>query len=90
MVDPQLLSAELHCPRGTVLVRGQTMGVQSALWCEKQGGVKHGPFVEWYENHQKKDAGDYEDGRRHGPWSFWLPNGQLDSQIRYDHGNPVP
>src|SRR5262249_15633457 len=79
-VDPQSLSARLRCPGGAVLTHGQTLGVETALWCEKTGGIKHGPFIEWYPNHQKKTAGEYLEGHRQGPWSFWNPDGQLDSR----------
>lgn len=84
IVDAQALSTMLRCPRGTIFTRGQTLGVQTAVWCERPGGVKHGPFVEWYENHQKKSAGEYADGHRQGRWSFFLLNGQLESRITYE------
>jgi hypothetical protein len=88
-VDPQELSTTLHCPRGTTITQGQTRGVVSAIWCERTGGVKHGPFIEWYENHQKKSAGEYLESRRQGPWVFWLPGGQQDSTITYENGTVV-
>ena len=86
VVDPQELAARLRCPRGTELVQGQTQGVLTAVWCEKPGSVKHGPFIEWFANHQKQSAGLYEEGHRQGTWSFFLPSGQLDSQVSYDKG----
>lgn len=88
-VDGQALSARIRCPRGAHLIHGQTMGVETALWCERPGGVKHGPFVEWYENHQMKTTGEHQDGHRQGTWSFWLQNGQLDSRITYERGTVV-
>jgi hypothetical protein len=89
IVDPQALGSRLRCPRGATLIEGRTQGVQTALFCEKPGGVKHGPFVEWYENHQVKSAGAHLEGSRQGQWSFWLPNGQLDSRITYERGAVV-
>lgn len=89
LVDPQDLVASLRCPRGTTQTQGQTMGVVTAIWCEKPGNIKHGAFVEWYENHQKKDAGEYVDGRRQGTWVFWLPGGQQDSTITYEKGEVI-
>ncbi len=86
VVDPPSLTSSIRCARGTALVYGQTMGVETAAWCERPGGVKHGPFLDWYENHQKKSAGEYEEGHRKGTWSFWLPNGQLDSRMDYAKG----
>jgi hypothetical protein len=88
-VDAQSLGAKMRCPSGATLVHGQTMGVESALWCEKPGGIKHGPFVDWYENHQKKTAGAYEEGLRTGPWNFFSPNGQLDTRITYERGAAI-
>jgi len=88
-VDGQALGAKMRCPSGATLVHGQTMGVESALWCEKPGGIKHGPFVDWYENHQKKTAGAYEEGLRTGPWNFFSPNGQLDTRITYERGAAI-
>lgn len=88
-VDAQSMGGKLRCPRGATLVHGQTMGVESALWCEKPGGIKHGPFVDWYENHQKKTVGEYEEGLRSGPWNFFSPNGQLDTRITYERGAAI-
>ena len=79
-------NAAVHCPRGTVFAAGQTMGRLSAVWCEKPDGRRHGPYVEWWENHQKKGAGLYQDGVRHGVWTFFLNNGQRDSQVEYRNG----
>lgn len=80
---------KLRCPSGTVLAHGRTMGVESTVWCERSNGVKHGPFLEWFENHQTKSTGEYVDGHRQGQWSFFFPNGQLESRITYDNGNAI-
>jgi hypothetical protein len=82
--------AAVSCPRGTVFAAGQTMGRLSAVWCEKPDGRRHGPYVEWWENHQKKGAGMYQDGVRHGVWTFFLNNGQRDSQVEYKNGETAP
>ena len=95
MVPPNI-ERSLRCPRGTGIVFGRTGGVQSSAWCERVDpagnptGVKHGPFVEWYESLQKKNVGLYEEGLRQGPWHFYLPAGPLESEVIYDHGNVVP
>ncbi len=92
---PPDIDRSLRCPRGTGIVFGRIAGVQTSAWCERQGptgpsGVKHGPFVEWYDSLQKKNVGLYEEGLRQGPWRFYLPSGQLESEVIYEHGNVVP
>lgn len=90
---PPNIERSLRCPRDTGIVFGRIGGVQSSAWCERGGaggGIKHGPFVEWYENLQKKNVGMYEEGLRQGPWRFYLPSGQLESEVLYDRGNVVP
>ena len=92
---PPDIDRSLRCPRGTGIVFGRIAGVQTSAWCERLGpagpsGVKHGPFVEWYDSLQKKNVGLYEEGLRQGPWRFYLPSGQLESEVIYEHGNVVP
>lgn len=82
-------NAAIRCPHGTAVAAGQTQGRLSAVWCEKPDGRRHGPYLEWWENHQKKSAGMYQDGVRHGVWSFFLMNGQRDSQVEYRNGEAV-
>ena len=82
-------NAAIRCDRGTVFAAGQTQGRLSAVWCERPDGRRHGPYLEWWENHQKKGAGSYRDGVRHGTWTFFLPSGQRDSQIEYVNGEAV-
>jgi hypothetical protein len=83
-------TAALHCPRGTALAAGQTQGRLSAVWCERPDGKRHGPYIEWWENHQKKGAGLYQDGLRQGMWTFFLVSGERESQIEYRNGEAVP
>ncbi len=80
----------VHCPRGTAYAAGQTQGRLSAVWCEKPDGRRHGPYIEWWENRQKKGAGMYQDGNRNGIWTFFLSSGQRDSQVEYRNGEVVP
>ena len=92
---PPNIERSLRCPRDTQIVFGRIGGVQTSAWCERTAavggsGVKHGPFVEWYANLQKKNVGLYEEGLRQGPWRFYLPSGQLESEVVYDRGNVVP
>lgn len=82
-------NAALHCPRGTVMAAGQTQGRLSAVWCEKPDGQRQGPYLEWWENHQKKAVGLYRDGVRSGTWTFFRMDGQRDSQIEYRNGEAI-
>lgn len=82
-------NAAIRCDRGTVFAAGQTQGRLSAVWCERPDGRRHGPYLEWWENHQKKGAGSYRDGVRHGTWTFFLPSGERDSQSEYVNGEAV-
>lgn len=93
---PPTIENSLRCPSGTHIVFGRIAGVQTAAWCERSAvpagagpGVKHGPYVEWYETLQKKVTGLHEEGLRQGPWRFYMPSGVLDSEIIYDRGNVV-
>lgn len=79
----------ISCPRGTVFATGQTKGLPSAVWCERPDGRRHGPYIEWWENTQKKSAGLYQEGVRHGTWTFFTPSGQRDSQTEYRNGEAV-
>ena len=48
--------------------------------------VKHGKFVEWHENGQKKAEGEYEDGNLAGQFASWYENGQRETRGQYQHG----
>ena len=91
---PPTIENSMRCPAGTGIVFGRVAGVQTAAWCERPAspsgpGIKHGPYVEWYDTLQKKITGVHEEGLRQGAWRFYMPSGVLDSEIVYDHGNVV-
>lgn len=74
------------CPKGTELSRGVSFQTYISAWCQRPDGVKHGEFVDWWENGNKKSAGMYREGRREGVWTFFRETGQVDSQIEYRDG----
>lgn len=78
------------CERGTRLSRGTSFQRYTSAWCEKPDGTRHGPFIDWWENGQKKTAGLYKEGRRDGVWTFFRETGEVDSQTEYREtgGNP--
>lgn len=40
-------------------------------------GIKHGPYIEWYDNNQTKIHCCYDNGRKHGNCRIWNQYGQL-------------
>lgn len=77
------------CPSGTLPARGVAFGTYTSVWCEKKDGTKHGPYLEWWENGQKKSVGQYSNGTRDGRWEFYRDNGQPDSTVEFRAGVPV-
>jgi antitoxin component YwqK of YwqJK toxin-antitoxin module len=59
--------APVRCPTGTRLV-GAAPPAGKAQWCEKGNHVKHGPYVWWWTSDQKREQGDYQNGKKHGLW----------------------
>ena len=41
-----------------------------------QGGIRHGDYVLYYDNGQKKESGKYRFGLRHGKYKTWHRNGE--------------
>ncbi|WP_417731939.1 toxin-antitoxin system YwqK family antitoxin [Rosistilla oblonga] len=50
--------------------------------------LKHGGFVEYHPNGQKKSTGTYAEGRLTGEFSSWYENGQRETQGFYQDGAP--
>ena len=57
----------------------------SELWQLKQG-KKHGIYISWYENSQKRSEGTYKDGSKDGLWIEWDERGQKRSEGAYKDG----
>ena len=74
------------CQRGTELSRGVSYQTYVSAWCQRPDGTKHGQFVDWWENGNKKSAGTYSEGRREGVWTFFRETGEADSHIEYRDG----
>lgn len=83
------------CPKGTRLVRKKSRNgpEEGRAWCEKAGGVKHGPYW-WYESecHEGEGTcstdGTYADGKEHGWWSL-APNYYGEEHGFFDRGKRV-
>ncbi len=52
----------------------------------KEMKVKHGHFVFYYSNGQKKGEGNYIDDKREGKWTFWWENGHKRSEGEFFDG----
>ena len=56
-----------------------------ALW-QLERGKKHGIYISWYENSQKRSEGTYKDGSKDGLWIEWDERGQKRSEGAYKDG----
>ena len=78
------------CGKGTELSRGVSYQTYVSAWCQRPDGTKHGEFVDWWENGNKKSAGTYREGRREGQWTFFRESGEVDSRMEYRDGVAMP
>ena len=51
--------------------------------------IKHGIYVSWYENRQKKQEGEFKDGKESGKHIFWYDNGQKESEGEFENGKKI-
>jgi antitoxin component YwqK of YwqJK toxin-antitoxin module len=65
-----------RCPRGTRFRAKYTHrdSDEGTMWCEKPGGIKHGPYRMMILGcHMGEgscsESGEYRNGKKHGPWS---------------------
>lgn len=82
--QPPSLSEALECPPGTEFrvepTHRQDLAAPSSdteeFCIRTQGpaiGLRHGPYVLWGPNNQKKIEGQYRDGAKDGVWSYRTP-----------------
>lgn len=69
------------CPAGTSQVHQGRM-----MWCEKAGGIKHGPRISWDEAGKVRLRGGFADGKVHGEQHHFNADGTKASVSRYDRG----
>ena len=48
-----------------------------------KGSKKHGLWIEWYENKQKKNEGAYNDGEKIGKWIYYNKDGSVFKVAEY-------
>jgi antitoxin component YwqK of YwqJK toxin-antitoxin module len=46
-------------------------------------GRPHGLRIEWYENGQKKEEGNFVNGNQHGKWTYYNKDGSIDGTEEY-------
>ena len=46
----------------------------------------HGRYVSFYENGQKKEEGQYKNGKKHGTWTTWDENGKVLETVEFIDG----
>ena len=51
-------------------------------------GKLDGFSLEWYNNGQKKDEGDYKNAKQNGPWTSWHKNGKKSRQATFKQDRP--
>ena len=54
-----------------------------AAWWPTTTDGKH---ILWYENGQKREAGQYKNGTKEGTWNSWYENGQKKQEAHYING----
>ncbi len=77
----------LECPPGTRKV-GDEPPAGLEAWCERDGGVRQGPYRAWHEGGAKSVSGQYVEGQRDGAWAEWHANGQRKNEMSYRAGKP--
>jgi len=48
--------------------------------------VENGKWTEWYDDGQKKEEGEYLNGKENGKWTYWYDNGQKRKETEYING----
>ncbi len=71
-----------ECPESTEPRHRTTVEARES-WCERPGGVRHGPRHAWHAEGSKWFEGSYDDGKREGPWRFWFQGGAKRSESVY-------
>lgn len=61
---------KLNCPSTAELDSSDPM----KQWCVV-GGFKHGPYMAWYDNGNRKESGSYAEGKLDGLWTEWFEDG---------------
>ena len=46
-------------------------------------GKPHGQRTEWYDNGQKKEIGDFINGKQTGVWTYYNKDGTIDGIEEY-------
>jgi hypothetical protein len=61
------------CAAGTAEKRSESPA-GAAVWCERDGSVKHGPWREFAPDSSLRVEGQYADGKMDGVWTHYHPS----------------
>lgn len=77
------------CPEGTTLQEKKRGDIRSSF-CGLSNGVRHGPWIDFWENGKIREIGPYVAGKRHGTFTTWDTKGKLTSRYTFENGTPGP
>lgn len=80
----RLVTDDAACPTGTVVAGVRPPG-GNEVWCEKNG-VRHGPYVAWYDTGQVKTRGVFDEGLEAYQWLGFWENGNKKVEARFRNG----
>ena len=79
----------LKCPKDTKLTKNFAEKVKGpAIYCETEDKIKHGPYIDWFENGQVSQQGFYLNGKPHNTWKSWSSKGIQKTEGSYNQGIP--
>lgn len=76
------------CPVGTTQ-QEKKRGDNHSVFCGLSNGVRHGPWIDYWQNGVVKEIGPYVAGYRQGTFTTWDQKGKLTSRYVWKDGQPV-
>lgn len=76
--------ADTDCPPGSVL-----RAEEPEFWCERAGGLRHGPMWTTHPDGSLATHGNAVLGRLHGRWRSWHPSGGLSKESHFSNDTVV-
>ena len=77
-----------ECPPGTTQ-QEKKRGDNHSIFCGLANGVRHGPWIDYWQNGVVKEIGPYVAGYRQGTFTTWDQKGKLTSRYTWKDGQPV-
>lgn len=79
------------CPEGTEKF-GAPPPLGTKIYCRqpmRNGMKKHGAFVSWFQNGQKKMEGEYHHDAKNGDWTYYHRNGKEKYSEKWNNGQRI-